>query len=191
MIKICKTRGIPSSSFLSPQYSKGFLKKLRLMQWVWRTGEQTRCTVSPFKFSGTYSESKHESEIATAVSFRFVGVTGPSAETDSKQKKTITRQNGVWGNNPRITWYSIQKGTDSIQQDRPLSKKTDSRQRDRLKTKDWLDTQARIYKVSVHSHSKNACRTPHSKYIRCRPQVGHLLITYLQYLCPQNPIAEW
>lgn len=34
-------------------------------------------------------------EIATAVSIGFVGVTGPSAETDSKRKQIITKQNGV------------------------------------------------------------------------------------------------
>ena len=59
-------------------------------------------------------------EIATAVSIGFVGATGPSVETDSKQKPIIiTKQNGVRGNNPRITWYYIQRGLTRYNQTDP------------------------------------------------------------------------
>ena len=57
-----------------------------------------------------HGRSEHRSAKITAVSFKSFGVTGSSAETDSKQKQIITKQNGVRGNNPRITWYYIQRG---------------------------------------------------------------------------------
>ena len=59
-------------------------------------------------------------ETATAVLIGFVGATGPSAETDSKQKQIIiTKQNGVRDNNPRITWYYIQRGLTPYNQTDP------------------------------------------------------------------------
>ena len=105
-------------------------EKLRSIQW----------------FQGTEEQAK-----STAISFKSSGVIGYTAETDTQgSEKTDTKQNNdIRGNTPGITRLLYNR-TDSIQQDRPLIKKTDSKQRDRLKTKpqNWLNTQVRVY----HSH---------------------------------------
>ena len=161
MIKILQN---PRNSFLFVFVTtvlKGVFEKLRLMQWVWRAGEQARCTVSPVKSSGTTNlywklAWKWDSHSCFIQVCWYNWPLGRNRLKKTKMGNYKTKRCSRQQPRNHLVFYT--KGTDSIQQDRPLSKKADSRQRDRLKTKDWLDTQARIYKASVHSHSKMQAR---------------------------------
>ena len=68
---------------------------------------QAKSTVISFKLLAqlAHGRSKHKSVKITAVPFKSVGVTGPKAETDSKEsKKTNTKQDSdVRGDIPRLT----------------------------------------------------------------------------------------
>ena len=87
------------------------------------------------------NSSKHGNMIAAAVSFRFPGCNWLHDRDRLKRKqkgnyKTKRCLRQQLRNHP--TFYT--KGTDSLQQDRPISKRTDSRQWDRLKTKQKTDS---------------------------------------------------
>ena len=113
-----------------------FFEKLRLKQWVWRAGEQARCTVNPIKFSGPYAESKREVWDSNSCFNRLYWCNWPLGRN---RLKTETN------NNYKMKWCSGQQpqnhlvlyttGTDSIQSDRPLKKRltqdkeTDSKQK--------------------------------------------------------------
>ena len=143
MIKILQN---PRNSFLfvfitAVFKSLFFFEKLRLMQWVWHTGEQARCTVSPIKFSGTYAESKHEVWDSNSCFNRLCWCNWPLGRNRLKTKTD---------NNYKTKWCSRQQpqnhlvlyttGTDSIQQDRPLSKK------------DWLKTKRQTQNKRLTRH---------------------------------------
>ena len=115
----------------------------------------------------------------------------PLGRNRLKTKKTDNNYKTKWcsGQQPQNHLVLYTTGTDSIQSDRPLSKKDWLKTKRQTQNKRLTRYPSQDLQNSVSPMLKNACQTLHQKCTKCCPQAVHF--TYSQYLSPRNPTTEW
>ena len=93
------------------------------------------------------------------------------------------------GQQPQNHQVLYTTGTDSIQQDRPLSKRLTQDKETDSKPKTDSISKSGFTKTWFRRCSKMRARRFTQKCTKCCPQAVHF--TYSQYLSPRNPTTEW